>query len=86
MKRPAQTKGDDGSVPSRAELEVQVTELIAQQAAISEVLRAIANGATRINSLRSGPQRGSLKQWADDSVPASSLVGSVVPQKEGDSR
>jgi hypothetical protein len=42
-KRPAGKREVRPRVFSRSELEGQVAELIAQQAAISEVLRAIAN-------------------------------------------
>ena len=50
MKRPARTKApadrattSPSRFPSRAELQEQISELVAQQAAISEVLRAIAS-------------------------------------------
>lgn len=57
MKRPVRTKRPAGKgearprVLSRLELEGQVAELIAQQAAISEVLRAIANSPSDLQPI-----------------------------------
>ena len=45
-------------VPLRSELQEQMTELVEQQAAMSEVLRAIASSAQVAAHLRHDPRKG----------------------------
>ena len=72
MKRPARTKApadrattSSSRLPSRAELQEQISELVTQQAAISEVLRAIASSPSDLQPIFATILDGATPQVAN---------------------